>query len=235
MAPPLRIRHSYALIRGWVRDVPSPEAPIDETTLQHATGASRTEVREVLGHLTADGLLRRRQRSGTLVDSRFADFAIDLPLAYQAATTERYRQVTLHEESVPASDALVRLFGEPDEGHYLLADSRIELDGTPLAVRTSFWRGSERRRPSPAGRGDTDMARSFARTFGVPLASCDARVDALSATERFAGQLRVAPGEPLLLREAVLTGTDGVVHEVNVTFYASRRISLTVTTPYDAD
>lgn len=208
--------------------------PIDEGELREATGASRTEVREVLNHLTVDGLLRRRQRAGTTVDARFADFAIDLPLAYQASSVERYQQVTLHEATTPATAALDELFGAPAEEHYLLSDSRIELDGAPLALRTSYWRGRENRRPSPAGRADRDMATSFAQTFGVALAACEARVDALSASERLARHLRISVGEPVVLREAILLGVDGVVHEVNVSFYASRRVSLRVTTPYEA-
>ncbi|WP_261167268.1 GntR family transcriptional regulator [Microbacterium sp. Marseille-Q6965] len=235
MTPAPRIRHSYAFVRSWVRRFSSPLTPISERDLQRATGASRTEVREALAGLTTDGLVRRRQRAGTTAEGRFADFAIDLPLAYQASPVERYRQVTLHEDSVPSSPVLSDLFGDPAETHFLLSDSRIELDGTPLAVRTSFWRASERRRHSPAGRSDSDMATSFAHAFGVELAACEARVDALSASERLAQQLHVTPGEPLLLREALLRGADGVVHEVNVTFYASRRISLRVTTPYGGE
>jgi GntR family transcriptional regulator len=232
MAHPLIVRHAYALIRAWLRREGSTERPLDDEELQWATGGSRTEVREALAQLADDGIIRRRRRAGTLVDTRMTNLAIDMPIAYRPSTDDRYHHVELMKSSVPVSPAIAELFGGPLEEHYLVTDSLIQLDGQPLGLRSSFWRGSERPRPSPAGRKDTDMAQIFLETFGMALAECDARVDALSASDRFARQLGVAVGEPLLLREAVLRGVDGIVHEVNFTYYPSRRVSLRVTTPY---
>ena len=232
MYRPALVRHSYALVRSWIRRDGGRGEMLDERQLQRSTGSSRTEIREVLGQLVEEGLVERRPRAGTRVDTGSTELAIDLPIAYSAAPLQRYGQLPLHEGEVSASAALSALFGAPEEATFLVTDSMIELDGVPLALRTSYWRGSETRRPSPAGTPGADMASLFRETFGVPLASCEARVEAVLATERFAQQLQVDRDEPLLLREAVLRGEDGVVHEVNFSYYAGRRVALQMRTDY---
>jgi DNA-binding GntR family transcriptional regulator len=93
MAHPLIVRHAYALIRAWLRREGSTERPLDDEELQWATGGSRTEVREALAQLADDGIIRRRRRAGTLVDTRMTNLAIDMPIAYRPSTDDRYHHV----------------------------------------------------------------------------------------------------------------------------------------------
>lgn len=232
MAEARLVRHSYALIRHWMRRRSRPGDLLDETRLREFTGGSRTEIREVLAALADDGVLDRRRRAGTQLEEKIADISLDLPIAYEPTAEDHYRHVVLRQAATPASPILLDAFGEPAEDFFLVEDSRIELNRRPLALRTSFWRGGEGRRPSPVGRPGADMAQSFRATFGTALAECEAHVDALRASDRLAARLRILPGQPVLLREAVLRGADGRVHEVSYTYYASSRVSLRVVTQY---
>ena len=226
------VRHSYALIRHWIRRTGKRGDLLDEAELQRVTGASRTEVREALGALAMDGLVDRRRRAGTQLESQIADVSIDLPVAYEAAEQEQYRHVVLRPSTVAATPILCDTFGGPAEEFFLTEDSRIELNGAPLALRTSFWRGSERRRPTPVGIENADLAQTFHAAFNTELAECDAHIDTLRASERLAARLKITAGQPVLLREAVLTGRDGLVHEVAYTYYAGSRTSLHLKTQY---
>lgn len=232
MAEVQLVRHSYALIRSWIRRRRRRGDLLDESELQQLTGSSRTEIREVLSALASDGLLNRRRRAGTQLGTQMTDVSIDLPLAYSPREEEQYRQVTLAADTVAATPILRDVFGDPTEEFFRAEDSRIELNQLPLAMRTSFWRGAENPRRTPVGREGDDMASSFRAAFGTELAEVDAHVETLRATERLASRLRLEEGQPVLLREAVLRGRDGIVHEVSYTYYAGSRTSLRLKTEY---
>lgn len=232
MFPRGAIRYSYALIRHWIRQHSEPGSSLKEHDLQRLTGASRTEVREILAMLTDDGIINRKPKSGTQLETQIADFALHLPVAFEPGQEDQYQPVVLNQVTVPATPALQELFESQTETSFLVEESRLELNRQPLAMRTSFWRGSEQPRRSAAGATNTDMAQLFEDSFGTRLASCDAFVDALSASERLAASLKIQPRQPVLLRKAVLRGADGLIHEVSHSYYASKRTTLRVHTEY---
>jgi GntR family transcriptional regulator len=179
-----------------------------EAALMARENASRTAVRMALNLLRSEGLVRRLQGRGTLVDG-CGKVVLSLDRARSATSAVSGGSARVHYESLsmlvtePSSGIADRLELSPVD-EVLFMERLTVLDGRPLSL-SSVWIPAAFAAPLIAGTADlqhgvVDLLR---RECGLELGISQYGIEATAADEAVAGLLSVPTASPLLLLVAL--------------------------------
>lgn len=172
-----------------------------EAQMMDSFGVSRITVRQALSDLQKEGLIFKVAGKGSFVAkpkafqnlSRLQGFGE----AMQPAGYETFSQV-LAARSVPAGDAVARAL-RVRTGAAVFEIQRLRyLNREPISVDVSHFPLALGRRLAREDLPARDIFVILENDFGLPLTHADVSIEAISATETLARQLRTAEGSPLL-------------------------------------
>ena len=173
-----------------------------ESELCARFGVSRITVRAALDLLASEGLLSRRQGSGTFVSNapiphdliRLTDFVEDMAAAGLCPTSQ-----VLHFASEPVDEAPAHELGLP-RGTSVIRLDRLRLaDEQPVAFDTTYFPLRYGRLLDPERLASETIYRQLEEVYGIPIISGDFVIAASAASAALASQLAVEPGAPLLV------------------------------------
>jgi GntR family transcriptional regulator len=224
-APGNQTRRAYELVRSLIRSgFLVDDEKLVEDRLIRSFGIPRASVREALQQLAAEGLVSRERRTGTRVNQQYYQMPIDDILPWRTPPGFMVRRT---DNRVVPSTPLIRARMQSIEPTVGLVEHLFEHlteDGLqPVGVRIAYYPRSF----TQPNRWETcpSLADAFEIVYGVPLADVDTVVDACGADPETAALLHVKEGAPLLMREQVLRGADGVVYEYTFSQYRADRVS----------
>lgn len=217
-------RRVYDVLRTAIRqgELPRGSSLVEEHLIQ-ALSASRQSVREALQALATEGLVARRRRVGTTVSASIMTVAAD-----QLMTLDEHRDLpaksdieVLEVRDLPCPPWLRdRLLVGPDE-QVRMTEQVIRVDGEPVCTRVAYVPVT--RLPSSSVETVHDLGSAFEMSFGVAMAPVESLVEAVAADPMTADLLDVPAGSPLLVRESLISGVDGVPREVCYMHYRGDR------------
>lgn len=201
-----------------------------EVVLARELKVSRNTLRAAMTRLGAEGLLHRTPKVGTRVASKPPHSSLE---AWESFTEEMRRQGI----AVENYDLLL----ERERANAEVADAlgiapmaivwrlrRIRgWDGVPAVVAVSWLH------PAIGLSGAEDFDRPLYEVIGrvsglVPVVSRE-EITAMEADRALAKDLKIAPGDAVLLRRRVIVDARGRVIEFNQNFYRTDRYTLTLT------
>jgi GntR family transcriptional regulator len=178
-----------------------------ETALAERYGVTRMTVRQAVDGLITDGLVTRRQGSGTYVLrplqaqralNRLTGFTEDMHAQGHRATSVELERGE-REPSPFVQEQLELQAG----AHVILLERLRTVEHDPVAVHRVWlplWLAPELARRSIDG---ASLYQTLEQDLGVRLGSARQRITAVAATKRQAELLRVSRGSPLLFTERV--------------------------------
>ena len=186
-------------------DFPPGSRIPSEAALAERYGVTRMTVRQAVDGLISDGLVTRRQGSGTYVLrplqaqralNRLTSFTEDMQAqGHRAASTELERG---EREPSPFVQEQLEL---QDGAHVILLERLRSLGDEPVALHRVWlplWLAPELARRSIDG---ASLYQTLEQDLGIRLSSARQRITAVAATKRQADLLLVARGSPLLFTE----------------------------------
>ena len=210
-----------------------PDAPLpSEAELGAAYSLSRTAVRQALGELAAEGLVRKEKGRGSFVRGpRRADFVVQEMRGFHDELTERGHSVDTRvlDQRVDASTA--------DEATLLLirtGDNVVRLerlrfaDGSPICIVQTVV--SAARFP---GLEEVDLAgvslyKVLRSEYGIEASGGHRMIEAASADRGNARYLGVRTGSPLLKLSSINNAQDGRPFELFTAWYRADRTTFQV-------
>lgn len=173
-----------------------------ESALAERYGVTRMTVRQAINGLITDGLVIRRQGSGTYVlPGRQAQRALNRLAGFTEDMRDQGHQATSTELEHGEMEAPQRVgqWLELNERAHVVSIQRLRwLDDEPVALHSVWlplWLAPELARRSMDG---ASLYETLERDFGVRLSTARQRITASAATAEQATHLRVDPGSPLL-------------------------------------
>lgn len=220
-------RRAHDLIRAAIRLGLTGGRPFQtEHELVRSMAISRNALRGAMKLLAEEGLITRRAGQGT----RAAASIVPIPLdeSVPAGDVEVHQ---LETRSVPATPVMRHRLAIEDEW-VLMNEQLVTSGGEPLMLRVAY---------SPLSRSTDDLvhhiethptysgarlAEIFPRLFGVQLGRVENTIEAVPCEERSAAVLGVPVGSPILLRELLLRGADGIAYSLTYCHHRGDRIAL---------
>ncbi len=192
-----------------------------ERTLSQQTGASRVTIRKAIEQLVEEGLLKRRQGSGTFLASR-----IEQPSDVLSGFTEDMRRRGATPRSIwltktisaptPEEAAILQITPATDVARL----GRVRLDGgDPLAIEHAVIPASFL---PPLGRIRQSLYDALRSVGNLPVTGTQ-RLHASLATPVEAGLLSIEPGSPVLRIERRTCLADGAPVELTRSAYRGDR------------
>lgn len=224
-ANPNQTRRTHELVRSLIRNGEvNEDDKLVEDRLIRALGVTRQSVREALQQLASEGLVVRQRRSGTRVSQKYYHVPLDdivpwsCPPGFMVRRTDNrvVRSTPAIRERLGVTDSEVGLVEHVFED---FVDRAIR----PIGVRIAYYR-AQYTQPQRWDACPT-LAHAFAHVFGVELGRIDTVVDAVTADAGTAELLDLQVGAPVLFREQVLRGVDGIVYEYTFSHYRADRVS----------
>lgn len=193
-------------------------------------GISRTAVRQALGELAAEGLVRKEKGRGTFVRGpRRTALVVQEMRGFLEEMTEKGRRVdtevlVLEQVVAPAEDAA--LLGVPTGGTVVRVDRLRRVDGEPACVVRTLLPASRF-----AGLVDHDLTASslyevLRAAYGVEPSGGSRLVEAVAADRATARLLQVRTGTPVLRLSSVNRDQDGEPFESFIAWYRADRTGL---------
>lgn len=226
-----------AELRGRIRDrelVPGDLLP-SEAALQAQFSVSRSVVRQALGTLEAEGLLRRAQGRGSVVApqaelhrevARSSGLMDQMTRVGSRTTTE-----VLRFEPAPGAERLAEL-GE----RVTLLERLRSVDDRPVAFIRTFLPGAVADLLDRSALVDASLHEAIATAAGRQVSGGRRTVRAVSAAAPLDQHLGVEPGSPLLLLEGTSLDAAGQPLEVFSTWHRSDLVAFDISlTPTPVD
>lgn len=176
-----------------------------EAALAERYGVTRMTVRQAIGGLITDGLVTRKQGSGTYVLAtaqaqrvlnRLTGFSEDMRAQGHHATSSELRR-----GEVEAPAAVQQQLELNERAHVVVVERLRHLDGEPVAVHCAWlplWLAPEIARHPLQGES---LYAVLEQELGVRLNSARQRITATLATDQQASLLDVPPISPLLFTQ----------------------------------
>lgn len=208
------------------------EALPSEAELCATYGISRTAVRQALGELVLEGVVRREKGRGTFVrQPPVADFVVQELTGFLDEMERRGRTVdtlVLHQEIIGVPASVAALLDVDPDSEVVAIDRLRSVNGAPvMAARTHL--------PVPrfASLADTDLSRTslyavLSRDHGVTPAVGRRRIQAVAADEEQAGLLDLEIGDPILEVTAVGIDAEARPFEHYVAWYRGDRTAFEI-------
>ncbi len=194
-------QHLRSLIRSGALKPGDPVPPESQLCAEHAI--SRTTVRQALSRLVFEGLIARRQGTGTFVaEPRFQHTHVfpsfEEEMRARGAVTS-HRLLASRQE--PAEGRVAESLGVPDGTPVLVVERQRLVDGQIVGLEVRYF-------PLRIGKALTQeelesqpLVPAMRRILGRTHDRLDLRVTAGVARGREATRLGVPPGAPVLIRE----------------------------------
>jgi GntR family transcriptional regulator len=176
-----------------------------EAALAERYGVTRMTVRQAISGLITDGLVTRKQGSGTYVLAapqpqrglnRLTGFSEDMRTQGHRATSRELRR-----DEVEAPQSVQEQLELNERAHVVVVERLRRLDDEPVAVHRAWlplWLAPEiARHPLRS----ESLYAVLEQELGVRLNSARQRITATLATDQHAKLLDVAPGSPLLFTQ----------------------------------
>lgn len=228
----------YAQLAAILRDaigsglLPPGAGLPSEAALGAAYGLSRTAIRQALGELAAEGLVRKEKGRGTFVRGpRRADLVVQEMRGFYDELTERGHAVDTEvlQQAVAAATA--------DEGALLLVPAgtpvlRIErlryADEAPICVALTVLVAA--RFPGLAERDlrGQSLYRVLREDYGVTVQGGHRMIEAAAADRRLARHLEVRPHAPLLKLSSMNNDQHGQPFELFTAWYRADRTTFQI-------
>jgi GntR family transcriptional regulator len=226
--PARRVRD---VLRGQILDGAFGDGALPyERDLSQKLGVTRNVVRDALDLLRREGLIERIPGAGTFVVAHKSSQGLDqlrgLAETFTGSEDWVVNQVLAAEiTGAPAfvADRLGLGAGDP----VVFIERLRHLRGQPLSLDASYLDASV-----AAGLLDEDLVANdvyvlLERELGLPLASAELSIEAVSADASTAALLGVVAGSPLLLLERLAMLDDGRPIDFEFVRYRGDRLSLT--------
>lgn len=212
------------------RLVPGDPLPTEHDLVERH-GVSRFTVREALRQLAADGLVRRRRGSGTVVAAdmpvlrqSFADMRA--LLQYAASSSFRIE----HLGPGPLSAAHAQLFKRPAGECWHIIRGLRHMDGAPapVAVTDAFVHPRFGAFVSHLASGQEALFSQLARLAGLEVGRVEQEIQAVAATAAEAAMLHVPRGSACLRILRHYFAADGALAEMSCSVHPGERFSYTM-------
>jgi GntR family transcriptional regulator len=207
------VRRIHDVLRQELRDVADTNGLLpDERLLALRFGASRNAIRDALNLLRDEGIVERRQGSGTRVIAAG-------PLAGGGGNglvkgipngPDRVRYESLWHYEVAASASIADRLRVPAGESVLVLERLTSVDGVPTCLWTTYMRRSEGAAVVAVER-QCDSFELIEAALHVHVAQVDMRIEAVLADESVAHHLDVRVGQPLLRFERLILDPSGQV------------------------
>lgn len=206
----------------------------EESRLGHQYGLSRNAVREALGRLCEEGLVRRIQGIGTLVVGAKLRMGMDRLEGLAESFGGHHLRVDNAVRAVREAKAnpLVAARLGVEEGSPVTFVERLRaVGGTPLSLDTTYLRIEAMGVLSRADLESTDIFRLLEERLGVQLGWAEVTTEAVPADAATATLLEVPVGSPLLLLHRLTFLKDATPFDLEVIRYRGDRCRLVTTLP----
>ncbi len=203
-----------------------------ELALCDRFGVSRFTVREAFRRLIDNGMVIRRQGSGTVVVSKNPTTmfvqklnSIEELLQYSKETVLKVK----NSQSIQADSKLATLFGcNPGEAWHKIEGIRYLDEKSPICWTDVYVRPEHKALADQIGKDETPVFMVIEREFGVVAEKIAMNLFAGSIEEQKAWELGVEPLSPTLIIVRSYTDQDGRVFEVSVSEHPAGRFTFFV-------
>jgi len=184
-----------------------------EPELCRVLDVSRTVVRQALGDLERDGLLRRRKGRGTFVaEPKIRERLVQTLTGFHddmLAQDRVPRTRVLDQRVVPAATEVARQLGLSPGTPVLMIERLRSVDADPMVHVTTYLPhalvpGLER-----IDFTDRSLYRTLTERFGYEIERGRRLLESVAASDTHAELLAIRPGDPLLLLRSVTFLPDG--------------------------
>jgi GntR family transcriptional regulator len=203
-----------------------------EPELCRAFDVSRTVVRQALGALEQERLLKRRKGLGTFVAEAklrgrlvqtLTGFHDDMTAQGRAPRTQ-----VLEQRLVPADPTVAEALGL-DEGELVVRLERLRsVDGEPIVLVTAFVPAALAPGLEAVDLTDASLYETLGSRFGLHIEYGRRLFEAQSASEEEAERLGIEPGDPLLYLRSTTFLADGRAVEYHQALHRGDRTLLEV-------
>lgn len=229
----------YAQLADILRDAittgllaPGASLP-SEAALGAAYALSRTAVRQALGELAAEGLVRKEKGRGTFVRGpRRADLVVQEMRGFYDELTERGHVVeteVLSLDAGPSTADEATLLNITTGTDVLRIERLRHADGAPICVAQTVLVAA--RFPELEGhdlRG-TSLYRVLRDEYGATVRGGHRMIEAVAADRRYARHLGVRTGSPLLKLSSLNNDQTGAPFELFTAWYRADRTTFQIT------
>jgi GntR family transcriptional regulator len=183
-----------------------------ERAIEKQLGVSRITVRHAMRLLAEEGLVERRQGSGTYVrrvpERRIQIVAADFPGSMRRDAAGAVRQLIRRETTGLPADAAASL-GLLAGERGLVAERLNSLGGEPLAFDRLYIPEALAGTVDEAMLARMDFLNAWMDSQNLALSHCAQTIEAAAADGRAAELLGIAPGAPVLRTIDVIHAADG--------------------------
>lgn len=223
--PSIPLRHQIQqVLRSSIEggDIAPDERLPTELAMVQRFGVSRATIRAALAALERDGLIRRRQGSGTFVrpaDSlRGAKVRITHPLLGYEAEVRLVKA-----ETIPAPGHVVEFLGVP-RGEPVMRFVRVEMVGRrPLAVVVNYLGPALGRRIRVRALRRYPMLELLRKRLHIEFGPMRQTIEARLPDDELASLLEITLTQPVLLLRLQVADRAGRPVEISDTFYRADR------------
>lgn len=196
----------------WPAGVRIPSEP----ELCRTLDVSRTVVRQALGDLGNEGLLRRRKGLGTFVAEpkihgrlvqSLTGFHDDMLAQGRVPRTR-----VLDQRVVPAPKVVASALGIPEGTPVVLIDRVRSVDGEPIVLVTTYLPHARVPGLETVDLTDASLYQTLASAYGLVIERGRRMLESIAATAASAEELDLEPGDPVLfLRSVTYTADDQAI------------------------
>ena len=202
-----------AIHSGWWQ---ADEALPSERTFSDELGISRVTARKALDVLLEQGLIRRRQGSGTFITPR-----LEQPLSRLTSFTEMLKMKGFQPSSVwlerivgaPTHDEVIKLGLSPTAQVVRMKRQRL-ADGTVMAIEMTTLPHDFLQEPDKVGHS----LYAYLDAQGTPIVRALQHIRAVNASEDLAALVGIRTGEAMLLMTRIGFTADNVAIELTDTY-----------------
>jgi GntR family transcriptional regulator len=211
-----------------------PDAALpSEAELGAAYALSRTAVRQALGELAAEGLVRKEKGRGSFVRGpRRADFVVQEMRGFHDELTERGHSVDTRvlDQRIDASTA--------DEATLLLIPTGADVvrlerlrfaDGAPICVVQTVVAAARFPGLEQVDLSGVSLYKVLRSEYGIEASGGHRMIEAVAADRTYARHLGVRAGSPLLKLSSINNAQDGQPFELFTAWYRADRTTFQVT------
>jgi len=206
-----------------IADTPAGQRLTAEPQLAKQMGVSRATLREAMRTFETQGVIRRRQGSGTYVVGKVPVIDAGLEVLESLDTMARHMNLEitvsdLHIEQITANEDSARNLGV-GEGSLLTHVKRvINTDGRPVAYLVDIL-PHEVLKPSDMPASFSGSVLDFMLARGDKLTTSRAAISATNATAEVAKALEIQRGDVLLQFTSHIYGESGVVIDYTFSYF----------------